>query len=947
MSRATLSIACLLFGASSIAMAQAPTAADDGAAEEAIVVTGSRVVSDGTRAPTPLTVATTESLAANAPGGIAEGLNQLPVFQGAVNAQTAQLVSSNRVRSGNYLNLRNLGPQRVLVLQDGYRLPPSGNNGGVDTNVIPQMLIQRVETVTGGASAVYGSDAVSGVVNYITDTRFRGVKALAQAGLSTYGDGFSYRLGVAGGTALLDDRLRLQASIEYYATDGIPRRNARSGAGELWVTGARDPSLQSGAIGTINNPFLDYSGVTTNRTTRGGLITSGPAALRNLQFLPTGALVPMNGGTAIGRAGFGQGSDGPEECVDCTLVPESSTGQAFFRATYEAADELELFAQLSLNTDQNRGENFNLRTTNIPIYADNVYLQQQLTPAQLAALGTSSIQIARHFTEWDTRAKRLGAIPSEQKMKSAIARVGAAGGLGGDWKWDTAFTYGESRFSSVSQEIRRDKLFAAVDAVAGPNGAPVCRITQVDPSRFADCVPLNVLGMGRGDPAAMQWVLDDSWWRTKNQLTSGVLNVRGSLFSTWAGPVTVAFGGEIRKQKIVQDSNSDPDVPVDFQGIRGGNGALFSSTNVGVARGSYTVKEIYGEAVLPLIADAPFTRMLELNGAFRHADYSTSGGVDSFKIGGVWEPVSDIRLRAAVSRDIRAPSLFELFAGQTLLIQSVFDPVTNGTYDVRTRGGGNPVLKPEKADTLTLGVVLQPQALAGFYGSVDFYRIKIKDAIGTPGSSSQILLGCGSNPQSPLCSLITRDANNVPVEVSGVNNNVAVLSTKGVDFEFGYRADLGNGTLSARLLGTRLISYKRQDTAAADLIEYAGTSDLPGFLSSTYPLPKWRGNLSITYANDSFSIGVQERMIGSYVKSKIQYYVDNHIAPAFYTDINFSKNIGGMGDGLQMFATVNNLFNKKGQFFVTDQNPGSQLPTARALYDVMGRYITIGVRTRF
>lgn len=977
MSISAISVAYLLAGASSIAVAApavepakpaevklaaldldqnagggsvslAPQAAEDTPEADAsqIVVTGSRVVKDGTRAPTPVVVTTTESLAANAPGSITEGLNQLPVFQGAINAQTAQLVSSNRVRSGNYLNLRNLGPQRVLVLQDGYRLPPSGNNGGVDVNIIPQMLIERVETVTGGASAVYGSDAVSGVVNYITDTRFKGIKTLAQTGVSTYSDNFSYRLGVAGGTTLLDDRLRVQASIEYYSTNGIPRRSSRPGGEVLWANGALDPTLRAGPLGSASNPFLDYPNATNGRQSRGGLITTGPAGLLNMQFLPDGSLAPMVVGTPIGRAGFGQNGDGPDECIECTLVPKAQTGQAFFRATYEVSDDTEFFVQSSFNRDKNQAENFKLRTTEIPIFSDNFYLRQQLTPAQLATLGTSALRLSRHFTEWDTRANRLGAIPSEQKMNSIVARTGAAGSLFGDWKWDTAFTYGASNFSSRSQEIRRDKLFAAIDVIAGPNGQPICRVSTVAPGRFPGCLPLNVLGMGRADPAAIQWVFDDSVWRTENRLYSGGLNFNGTLFNTWAGPVTVAFGGEYRKQKIRQTTNSDPTLPIDFTGIRGGNGQLFSSTNVGSANGSYNVKEAYVEAVVPLAADLPFAQLLEVNGAFRHADYSTSGGVNSYKIGAVWEPVSDIRFRGALSRDIRAPSLFELFAGQTLLIQSVFDPFTNDTYSVTTRGGGNPTLRPEVTETLTLGAILKPSFLDGFYGSIDFYKIKIKDAIGTPGPAVQVLLACGTDLSNPLCAFILRDAQNRPLEVSGVNQNVAVLTTKGIDFEFGYRTELGNGTLSTRLLGTRLISYKQQATPASALIEYAGTADLPSFLASTYPLPKWRGNLDVSFSNDSFTFGIQERMIGSYVKSRQQFWVDNKIKPVFYTDVNFAKNLPGLG-GAQAFVTINNLFNRKGPFFITDNNPGSQPPTARALYDIVGRYFTFGIRTRF
>ncbi|WP_293854789.1 TonB-dependent siderophore receptor [Sphingomonas sp. SCN 67-18] len=923
-------------------------AAGEGAAGQSgdIVVTGSRIVRDGTRAPTPLTVVSSESLAANSPQGIAEGLNQLPIFQGAINAQMTQLVSSNRVRSGNYMNLRYLGPTRVLVLQDGYRLPPSGNNGGVDTNIIPQLLIERVEVVTGGASAVYGSDAVSGVVNYIIDKRFTGIKTLAQAGISHYGDAFSYRLGAAAGAAMLDNRLNIQLSAEYYLNEGIPRRNR--GADELWMNGSVDTTLASGAPGSKNNPFIDYPNVYRNTTSKGGLIFAGPAGFVNMQFLPSGALAPFDLGTPIGRPGFGQGGDAPAQCSECYLVPKSSTAQLFGRMTYDFGSDTVGFIQASLNEAKNYGENVYATSGDVFIYADNYYLNQQLTPAQLTALGGQRLSLRRNFGEWDTQADRLGVIASNQNLKSFVINGGLSGGLFGDWKWDTAVTYGLTDFKSTTyDEIRSDRLLAAIDVVAGPGGAPVCRVTQVS-TRFPDCKPLNILGEGRSDPAARQWVMEDSKWGVKNHLYFGSLNFTGPLFSTWAGPVSLAFGAEYRKQKLIQTSNSDPGVPVDFTGIRGGNGGVFRGTNVGVANGAYNVKELYAETVIPLVKDASFTDSLEINAAFRHADYSTSGGVNTWKIGTTWEPISDIIVRAALSQDIRAPSLIELYGAVTVQERSVFDPVTNAIHTVRNPSGGNLNLRPEKADTLTMGVVLKPSFAPGLYGSIDYFDIRINDAIGTPGTILQIFDACTANQASPLCNLIIRDASNNPVEISGMNENVAVVSTKGIDFEFGYRAPVFDGNLSVRLLGTRLTSYKRQDTNAVPIVEYVGTADLPGLLTSVYPLPKWRGNLDVSYSTDSFTIGVQQRMIGSYIKSRgLQHWVDNSIGKVFYTDLNFSTNVEAFGGQSQFFITVNNAFNRKGPFFVTDQFPGSQPPTARTMYDIMGRYVTVGIRGRF
>lgn len=962
----SLAIASFMSSASVAAMAQSATSAEvnqvpqeteapddpstdvvagdqDSVSGNAIVVTGSRLVTDGTRAPTPVTVVSTEDLAANAPQGISEGLNQLPIFQGSQNASMTMQSLGTRVRSGNYMNLRYLGPPRVLILMDGNRLPPSGNYGAVDSNVIPQMLIERVDVVTGGASAVYGSDAVSGVVNYIIDKRFTGLKTLSQVGISAYNDALSYRLGAAAGTSLADDRLQLQVSAEYYWNEGIPGESR--GSEGRWSLGALDPTLAAGPPGSIDNPYLDYSGVSSTTTSLGGLIYGGPAGLVNMHFLPSGELVPFRMGTPIGRPGAAQGSDGPDLCLSCnSLMAETSTTQVFGRATYDFGSNIEGYVQGSYNEATNRGT-LGYSTGNVTLFRDNYYVQQQLTPAQLAAFGTAqSVSFRRDLREW-------GQYVSDQNLKSIIVNGGLSGELFGDWTWDAGFSYGKTDFEAIGQDdIRTDRLLAAIDTVAGPNGNPVCRVTLVS-NRFPDCVPLNVLGEGRADPAAIRWTMEDSVWGVVNTLYAGGVSVAGSLFSTWAGPVSLAVGVDYRKQSIVQTSNSDPTVPVDFTGIRGGSGNPFRGTNVGASeKGTYNVKEVYAETVIPLIKDASFTDSLEINAAFRHADYSVSGGVNTYKIGATWQPVYDIIFRGAFSRDIRAPSLTELFGAVSNIERTVFDPVTDMMVTVDNPTGGNLNLKPEKGDTITAGVVLRPSFLPDFYGSIDYFDIKIKDAIGTPGTLLQIFQACTSNAASPLCDLIIRDANNVPIEVSGKNENVAVVSTRGVDFEFGYRAPLGKGDLSIRALATRLISYRTQDTDAVPIIENVGTSDLRGFLSGTYPLPKWRGNVSIDYRNGGFSIGIQERMIGSFIKSDgLSYYVDNNVGTTFYTDINIAQKIPAFGGEAEVFASVNDLFNRIGPRFIPGATGGGigGVPTARSIYGIVGRYVTVGVRTNF
>ena len=917
----------------------APPTNDAAASQDAtIVVTGSRVVTDGTRSPTPVVVVSTDQLAANAPQGISEGLNQLPIFQASQSPAMTNLASNTRVRSGNFMNLRGLGPQRVLVLMDGNRLPQSGNYGAVDSNIVPQMLIQRVDVVTGGASAVYGSEAVSGVVNYVIDKRFKGLKTLAQYGVSAYDDVHSYRVGAAVGTSLVDDRLKLQFSGEYYWNQGIPTRSR--GTEDEWAIGALDPTLASGAQGSINNPILDYTGVRSTITSLGGLIYGGPVGLINMQFNSKGQLVPFDLGKPIGTPGVGAGSDGPPECPKCaSVVARVSTLQFFGRATYDFGGGIEGFVQAGYNKSKNAGTTTYASGDRV-LFRDNYYLNQQLTPQQLALFGTTqSVSFRRDLREWGPRY-------TYQDMDSIFVNGGITGPLFGDWKWNFGGSYGKTDFHAPSpNEILNERMAAAFDVVAGPNGGPVCRVTLVS-NRFPDCKPLNLLGEGRADPAAIAWVMGDSVWNVVNKLYGGSANFSGTLFSTGAGNVSLAFGAEYRHQSIIQTSNLQA---VNFTGIRGGTGNYFGAANVGASPpGSYNVKEVYVETAIPLISDASFTKSLELNGAFRYTNYSTSGGVKTYKAGVTWEPISNLILRGVYSRDMRAPGLTELFGAVTNQQRTVFDPVTQQNVNVDNPQGGNVNLVPERADTITAGVVVKPTFLPGFYASADYFDIKINDVIGTPGQLFQVFQECTANLNSPQCALIQRDpVTQRPLSVSGQLGNLAKVTTRGIDFEAGYGTKLGNGNLTFRLLGTRLISFKRQNSPQSALVEYAGTMDLPGFLSATLPLPKWRASLNVNYENDKFTFGVQERLIGGIDRSHgITYFVDNKVEPVWYTDVNLGWKFNTFGGDSEFFVSAQNVFNRKAPAFVpTGTFP--DIPTSRAVYDVIGRYVTVGVRSKF
>lgn len=912
----------------------APSVAD-------IVVTGSRVARAGYTAPTPVTMLQTEALAAKAPGSISDGLNQMPVFTGSISNSQDRNSNAGRVRTGNYLNLRSLGPQRVLVLQDGHRLPPTGNAGGTDANMIPQLLIERVDVVTGGASAAYGSDAVSGVVNFILDKKFDGLKMLAQTGISSRGDNGSTRIGAAFGKAFLDDRLRIIASAERYQSDGIRDKSSRKGVTDNWaVIGS----------GTAADPFANVSNVHISNAADGGLITSGPLSGR--QFLSNGRAGAFNAGTPTGRAGLAYGGDGSVfPAARSTLSAAATTEQYLGRISYEISDNISAYVQASYNHAENHDRPQPVTrsgaTGSTTIYADNAFLN----PTDRAALGsTQSFTVSRFMSDFPFYTAR-------QETRAVVVDAGLDGRFGDSFKWDVNYTYGRTRLDSEARDLNMERYYAATDAVRNSAGQIVCRITITNPGLQDGCVPLNIMGVGNASAQALAYVMQPSVWRAVNVMHDVQGSISGEPFSTWAGPVSIVVGGEYRHQTLNQTSNSNPATRPTFAGIRGvpTNTNRFSFTNVSIASGEYSIKEGFGEIVVPLAKDSVIGRSLELNGAFRYTDYSTSGSVKTWKLGGTYEPTGGIRARATLSRDIRAPTLYELFAGPTVRVQGYSDRLTNQSGQYSEVNQGNPDLTPEIGSTFTGGLVLQPSFLPGFAISADYYRIRIRDAIASQYGSLQVLDLCAnSNYTSPVCSQVIRplgptnpSAANFPSQVNIFQTNVASVRTEGLDIETSYRTPLLGGTLSSRLLATRLISYTLQGSATAATIEYAGNADFADVGNQPFPMPKWRGTMDVTYATGGFTIGAQARYIGSYKRSDLFVYRDIKIGAVVYTDLNISYDLKSSLGDFQLFATVNNLFDRGYPITAIGSNPGLAVSTFRSIYDVTGRYMTAGVRLRF
>lgn len=927
----------------SCALAFALPAAAQEQAENTVtemVVTGTRIVRDGYTAPTPVTVAAVEDLQASTPSSLADGLNKLPQFTNSVSPRGNPNLNANSAEHGNLLNLRGVGPTRVLILFDGLRVPPTTFKGAVDINTLPQLLVERVDVVTAGASAAYGSDAVSGVVNYILDSDFKGVKGLAQYGISDRRDLQNYRVGIAAGTPLLDGRAHLVVSAE------------RTDAHELIRSDRPFGDTRSGAVGSVigttavagsaGNPLIFATGLSSTQQTFGGKITSSTvASLVNLKFLPDGTVTPFVNGGTTGTSTLRVGGDGFYTPGYGTISPPIKTNQFFGRFTFDVNDDLKFYVQANYGTYDTSFKAQARFILGARVFSGNAFLN----PTVQARLGPTDSFVVQEILP------QYGPMLAKESSDSGMYGVGAAGRILNNWNWRLDYVRGESSSTMEQSQFQYPRLAAAIDAVRDASGNIVCRVTQTNPGLFPGCVPYNPFGEGAASTAARAYVEGVSRFDTLNTTDDLSFSVQGDVFNLPAGPVSVALGAEYRRQKLKLTSNSDPGRPPDLTGLRAPiNTSWFNSTNVGVANGKVKVKEAFGEIVIPVLKDAPFAKSFDVNAAGRITDYSTSGTVKTWKVGATYEPFDQMSFRITRSRDIRAPGLYELFAGETFLAASFTDPHTGAAPFLRVQSGGNPDLTPEIGDTFTMGVVLRPDFAPHFSASLDYYDLKITNAIVTQ-SALDILNECEvSGGTAPTCALITRPlpfsdrtAANAPSAIRVINQNVSFIQTKGVDLDVSYRIGIGPGDLTLRGYANWVVKFDQKANTTAPVVDFAGYG-ANGTIN--YTLPKFKGSLSARYKIGGTEIFVQETMIGKMKFGPTLVYAEPPVKRYFYTDATVVQQLPHKG--VEAFVTVNNLFDKQAPFIPgAGSSAGTFYPTLPQLYDVVGRSYTAGVRFKF
>jgi outer membrane receptor protein involved in Fe transport len=907
-----------------------------------VVVTGSRAITNGASAPTPLTVVSATQLAASTPGNLAEAVGQLPVFHGSTRASTAGSAGTTLGAGANLLSMRALSPFRTLILLDGHRVVPTQLNGSTDTNLIPQALVKRVDVVTGGASAAYGSDAVAGVANFVLDTTYQGIKGELQGGMSQRGDAGSMKANLTVGHAFLDDRLHIVASADYFKQDGIDLDyNGRAWAEDGW-----------GLIGasTTSSALIVAPDVRDALDTGGGVITGcqpvGAACpLNKMQWINPTTLAPFVQGSNVTSSTM-SGGDGAARRVN--LLAGYWLVNSFGHVSYDLNSNTNVYVEFlysHLHAHYFGSDSGEQTTSALTIYQDNAFLPDNVR-SLMTADGIQSFSMQR--TNFD-----FGGSYYTNDTITKRVEGGVDGGLGGSWKYSVYGEYGESTFDLLtSNNMIVQNLYNAADAVIDPStGQAVCRSTLLGLPQGAGCVPINLFGSGTPSAAALNYVKRTTFLYDKITQTVFSADIRGEPFSLWAGPVSFAAGGEYRRETGVQTSGPDNAIIRTGTGIQGYPAAQKNQLGAYLLApaqplsGNFDVKEAFSEVDVPLVKDVTAIHNLDLNAAVRYADYSSVGGVVTWKVGGNWEPVSGIRFRATRSRDIRAPSIQERFSPQVPVTgQPVNDPQNGGArFQVVLLNQGNPDLKQETADTTTFGTVLTPHFLPGFTLSVDHFNIRIKDVISAP-TIQAVVDACGMS----ACANVIRNPDGTINSVIAQQQNLAQLHTAGEDFELDYvhRLDSLNGTLSARLLATHTNTLAL--TIGSVTIDRVG--DLNVTPSSNPPgIPEWTGSFSLDYQGARLHLFGQERYIGSGFLDKTQVYApgqDTHVPAVWYTDLTIGYKMPTISNSFEIYTTINNLFDQDPPI-----TPNGALTTPRpangALYDLVGRYFSVGVRMAF
>jgi outer membrane receptor protein involved in Fe transport len=849
-----------------------------------IIVTGSRISRPNLEQSSPVQVVGAEEISFQQPTTAEELLRDLPGVAPGINSAV-----NNGSNGTATFNLRNLGANRNLVLLNERRLVPAGLNNVVDLNVIPLALIERVDVFTGGASSTYGADAVAGVVNFITRRSFSGIDLSANYGITERGDGANYRFDLVTGANFDEGRGNVVLGVSHTSVE--PVLQGQRNIGRV----ARQSTVCSAAQ-TAANP-------TACASTTQGLPQGSPTAVPASLFFPLGIAgnpIQAAGGGAFNPTGgniIAGLSDYNFQPINLFQTP-LDRWSIFSSGRYEISSAVELFSEALFSRTRVRQE---LAPTGTFTNQFRLPLNNQfLTPAQRLQLCELAVGSTGAFPATGqptgavipTNAAGCGAaIASGTEINTIIARRfvesgprtatfnsnlfqvsgGARGPLTSTLEWEVSGQYGESdRQSSNTNGALADRVQQAL------RGCPA--------GSTAGCVPLNIFGpAGSITPAQLGFlgVTTSTFTYTKYRGVQGVVSGDLGFASPFANtPIGIAVGAEYRKYEAEQFG----DLPSSTPGAVLGAGGAFTAI-----KGQYSSKEAFAEINVPLIEDS-FIHNATLEAGARYADYTTTGGDWTYKVGGSISPIRDIKLRGTYARAVRAPNIGELFAPTNTVLNNLATDPCQGTRDqitargagfvalceaqvqaiglpastvggispppagqINVTGGGNLNLRPEVATTKTVGIVLQPSFLRGFTATVDWFNIQVKGAVSAP-TVGDVLNGCFSGTSNAqLCTLIRRNPltgglGGDPATTQGVilaSSNLGFLETEGVDFSASYGLGVGTlGRLNLNFNGSYTNKSRFQALPTSFVRECTGFYSV----SCDPPLPEWSWNFRTTLA---------------------------------------------------------------------------------------------------
>jgi outer membrane receptor protein involved in Fe transport len=962
--------------------ADAPETGGDNAISE-VVVTGSRITSSGYTQPTPTSVLTAADLELDAAPNLFNTISELPVLQGSTGRKTFVNSTSSGATGLSAFSLRNLGTIRTLTLLDGQRVTPANVTGIVDVSQFPQLLVERVDVVTGGASASYGSDAIGGVVNFVTDKEFVGLKTNVEAGRTTYGDDESVTAQAAWGGVFFDDRFHVQVSGEYGKEDGVPSGGFGGGPAANGRDWFNSPALQIRPISqtTDGRPqIFDIRNAQQYQYTRYGLITNGP--LQGTAFGANGQPYPFqygSNGTPTGTgavtncfAPFCVGGDlSGNVNMGPSLAAELERTVGYTRMGFDLTDRSQVY--LTVNVARTKGINEPNAGTekpgNLTIACDNPFLPASIASACAAgyAAGADGVRRMAFGTSSGAFPETIDVVSARDQLRFVVGIDGDADFFGTNWAYNGYVAHGTNHTRIDVNDISLTPRYnAAIDAIRLPDGSIVCRSAA---ARASGCVPVNIIGNVSVDPAGLAYVFPAAGPRQRSRQEEQVasFNVSGDPFALWAGPVSIAMGLEYRDESyrtigdpygngVYADSPNSEVYPADpvMNTISGNN---WYAGNFHNGKGSYSVKEAYLETNLPFLDSDSFGDA-NLNLAVRQTEYSTAGSATPWKVGGTWKtPLNGLSFRAVTSRDIRAPNLSELFAPPVVVNATV---VFNGqNLNVLGTTVGNTDLESEIARNTTFGIVLaEPDFFPGFSISVDYYDIKLSNLISTLTPQQEVDLCVAGNQL--LCSqmLLTSTVPNTNfVRVQAFN--LAKARNKGLDIEATYRTELAGlgipGELTLRALATHAISFVTESGIVGTIpVESAGVN--LGNPVNSAGIPDWKVKLSQGWSTDNFGVTISERWIsdGVYSNEYIECQTNcpvstitrqtidnNQMKGALYVDVGGTYRAT---DNVTAYFMVDNIFNKD-----PEPAPGTTVSYGinPYLYDALGRMYRVGFRTNF